>query len=79
MKGQTMYDDPIGQIIGEYYGECWLTYEGRKQGPTMYARSAVTAQELLAAEHARIKAKCGQAYRDIYPAPSWAHNFRGIE
>jgi hypothetical protein len=45
----------------------------------MYARSAVTAQELLAAEHARIKAECGEAYRDIYPAPKWAHNFRGIE
>ena len=75
-----MHDDDVnGQIIGGDYGQCWLTYEGRKQGPTLYARSAVTAQELLAAEHRRIKAECGEAYRDIYPAPKWAHNFRGIE
>ena len=74
-----MDENVNGQIIGGDYGQCWLTYEGRKQGPTMYARSAVTARDLLAAEHARIKAECGQAYRDIYPAPSWANNFRGIE
>jgi hypothetical protein len=75
-----MRDEEVnGQIIGGDYGQCWLTYDGRKQGPTLYARSAVTAREALAAEHRRIKDECGAAYADIYPAPLWAHNFRGIE
>jgi hypothetical protein len=74
-----MHDDDVdGQIIGGFFGDCWLTYDGRKQGPTMYAQDQDTAKILLNNLQGQIKASCGSVYRDIYPAQLWAHNFRGI-
>jgi len=30
------FDDVNGEIFGGNYGQAWVTYEGRKQGGTVY-------------------------------------------
>lgn len=79
MVNDKMFDDVNGQIIGTHYGQCWITYRGRKQGPTHYARNEGEATQMCDAEVARIKSDCGQAFRDIYPAKdAWQYHFDNL-
>jgi len=73
------FDDTNGQVIGGEYGQAWLTYEGRKQGATIYPASREQANAELAARLNEIKADCGEAFRAIYPkANCWQFHYSGI-
>lgn len=74
-----IFDDVNGVIVGGDYGQCWITYEGRKQGKTMYPCDETEALEMCTNEKTRIKAECGEAFTMIYPnARAWTYHFDGI-
>lgn len=72
------FDDVNGQIIGGDYGQCWVTYEGRKQGPTGYPRNEADACSFCEGIVQSIKDGCGQVFKDIYPKQAWQYHFDGI-
>lgn len=74
----TPFDDVSGQIVGGNYGQAWVTYEGRKQGPTCYPTSYHEADEMCSSIVARIKSECGYAFKEIYPKEAWMFHFDGI-
>lgn len=71
-------DDVNGQIIGTHYGQAWVTYEGRKQGPTRYPRDYPEADAMCFEIVKSIKTQCGNAFKDIYPKEAWMFHFDGI-
>ena len=72
------FDDVNGQIVGGDYGQCWVTYEGRKQGPTKYPKNKAQAEEFCASIVESIKADCGQVFSYIYPNDAWEFHFDGV-
>ena len=68
-------DDVNGQIIGTYYQQAFLTYEGRKQGPTMYVESDDEANQAGQAYIEEQKKAFGSVFDIIYPNKSWAIKF----
>lgn len=71
-------DDVNGQIIGTHYGQAWVTYEGRKQGPTFYPRDYQEAESMCFEVVERIKAECGKAFKSIYPKDAWMLHFDNL-
>jgi hypothetical protein len=72
-------DDVSGQIIGGEYGQCWVTYQGRKQGNTGYPANEVEADSFCQAVIDRIKNECGEVFSMIYPDKNgWKFHFDGI-
>ena len=79
MQSTKAFDDVNGQIVGGDYGMCWVTYEGRKQGQTMYACDYPEADALCFATVERIRQDCGEAFDLIYPDKNaWKFHFDGI-
>ncbi|MGZ8887994.1 MAG: hypothetical protein ACXW1D_00380 [Halobacteriota archaeon] len=68
-------DDVSGVIIGEFLQQAILTYEGRKQGPTMYVRTDEDAKQQAQAYIAEQRAECGAAFAMIYPNKAWQIKF----
>ena len=73
-----LYDDVNGEIIGGDFGQCWVTYHGRKQGPTKYPHNELEAWKLCEGIVESIKKDCGIAFDDIYPENAWMFHFDGI-
>lgn len=71
-------DDVNGVIVGGNYGACWVTYDGRKQGSTMYAEDYPDADAQCFALVARMKEDMGEAFKMIYPDEKWMFHFDGI-
>ena len=71
-------DDVYGQIIGGDYGQAWVTYCGRRQGPMCYPRDEAEASAKCDALVAKIKEECGAAFKDIYPLQKWMYHFDGV-
>lgn len=72
------FDDVNGQIIGGNYGQAWLTYDGRRQGKTIYPKNREEADRLLHGMVEDIKKECGSAFTAIYPSQKWRYNYSGI-
>lgn len=72
-------DDVSGEIIGGDYGTCWVTYEGRKQGATMYPTNETEAYAMCEDLKDEIKKDCGEVFDSIYPNKNgWMFHFDGI-
>jgi hypothetical protein len=75
----TFTDDVNGVLVGGDYGQCWVTYQGRKQGSTGYPSNEVEADNFCQAIIDQIKAECGSVFIDIYPDKSgWKFHFDGV-
>lgn len=73
------FDDINGQIIGDDYGQCWVTYQGRMQGQVMYATDYPEADALCYQTVERIRSDCGDVFYLIYPDKNaWTFHFDGI-
>lgn len=72
------FDDVNGQIIGGDFGQCWVTYEGRKQGPTKYPNNELEAESFCLEIVEHIKQECGPVFREIYPKNAWMFHFDGV-
>ena len=73
------FDDVAGQIIGGDYGQCWVTYEGRKQGKTMYADNYPDADVLCMGVVNRLQDDLGDNFYIVYPNKNgWKFHFDGI-
>ena len=72
------FDDVNGQIVGGDYGQCWVTYDGRKQGPTKYPANEVEAELMCMGIIDSIKYECGSVFQDIYPKDAWQFHFDGV-
>lgn len=72
------YEDVNGSIVGEDYGQCWVTYEGRKQGPTKYPMNEAQAYAFCQGIVQDIKTECGQVFKEIYPNDAWMFHFDGV-
>ena len=73
------FDDVNGQIIGGDYGQCWVTYEGRKQGKMCYPASEIEAWRMCDNVVEDIKKDCGEAFILIYPrSDAWKYHFDGV-
>jgi hypothetical protein len=73
------FDDVNGVIVGSDYGQCWVTYQGRKQGPIMYPRDEVEADNFCQGIVEDIKKDCGSVFIDIYPdTKGWMFHFDGV-
>ena len=75
---KEIFDDVNGQIIGGNYGRSWVTYCGRKQGPTCYPTNEREAYLQCDAIVEKIKEDCGVAFKDIFPLKKWMYHFDGI-
>lgn len=60
-------DDVQGVVVGTYFQQAFLTYEGRKQGSTIYARTDEEAKEVANAYIQNQREECGEAFAMIYP------------
>lgn len=78
MTAKNLFDDVNGQIIGGDYGQAWVTYEGRKQGPICYPRNYPEADAMCNEVVQRIKDQCGPAFKDIYPKQEWKFHFDNL-
>lgn len=67
-----------GYIVGGDYGICWVTYEGRQQGPRMYPRNKLEALSLCENYITNVKKDCGEVFNLIYPNQAWVFHFDGI-
>ena len=73
------FEDVNGQIVGSDYGQCWVTYQGRQQGPMMYAQDYPEADKMCIETVERIKSECGEVFDLIYPDKSaWKFHMDGI-
>lgn len=72
---QDFTDDVSGVIVGAFVQQAFLTYEGRKQGPTMYVKSDDEAKELAQAYIDNQRQEFGEAFRMIYPNKAWQVRF----
>lgn len=72
------FDDVNGTIIGEEYGQCWVTYDGWQQGDIMYARDYPEADAMCCSVIERLKAELGDNFKVIYPLEKWKFHFDGI-
>jgi len=68
-------DDVSGQVIGDFLSQAFVTYEGRKQGPTLYVRNDEEAKHKAQIYIDELRADCGEAFRMIYPNKSWSIKF----
>ena len=72
-------DDVNGQIIGGDYGQCWVTYQRRKQGPIMYPENEAEAYKFCQSIIDDIKKDCGRVFDEIYPdKKAWVFHFDGV-
>lgn len=68
----TKYDEEVsGAVAGRYLLVCSLRYEGRKQGPTIYAETEEEAERIAEDRKAEIIRACGAAACRIYPLDAW--------
>ena len=66
------YEEEVdGHVVGRYYLTCSLRYEGRKQGPTIYAETEEEAKRIAEDRKAEIIRECGAAACDIFPLDAW--------
>jgi len=75
------FDDVNGEIIGGDYGQCWVTYEGRKQGNICYPSNEKEAYEMCESIIQRFKDECKDefTFNMIYPnKEGWKFHFDGI-
>ena len=72
------FDCVSGQIVGGDYGQCWVTYDGRKQGQTMYPASRADAEMFCNEIIEKIKRDCGTVFEVIYPEELWRFHFDGV-
>lgn len=72
------FEDVNGDIVGAYYGQCWLTYDGRKQGQTFYCLTESEGEKQLLQKIEEIKNDCGDVFKDIYPDQKWVFHFDGV-
>ena len=72
------FDDVNGQIVGGDFGQCWVTYDGRKQGSTKYPRHEAEAYAFCESIVQSIKDDCGVVFKDIYPKDAWQYHFDGV-
>lgn len=72
------FDDVNGVIIGGDYGQCWVTYDGRKQGDIMYAQDYPEADAMCSSVVEQLKAELGDNFKLIYPLEKWRFHFDGI-
>lgn len=75
-----VFDDVNGTIIGGEYGQCWVTYEGRKQGNTMYPSNEIEADTMCQAIIDGYKAESDDfVFNLIYPnKDGWKFHFDGV-
>jgi hypothetical protein len=72
-------DDVNGQIVGGNYGQCWVTYQGRKQGSTGWPATKDEAEAHCNGVLERIKRECGELFSMIYPdKQGWQFHFSGV-
>ena len=64
-------DDVCGQIIGDILSVGFLSYEGRKQGQTLYADNEVELKKKAEQLKSEIINDMGEAFRMIYPGDNW--------
>ena len=77
--GMQTFDDINGQVVGGDYGQCWVTYEGRKQGKTMYANDYPEADAACWTVINRLQNELGENFRSIFPNDKgWKFHFDGI-
>lgn len=72
---QNFTDDVNGQIIGGDYVIAWVSYEGRKQGRTIYAENQKQAEQELTRIVLDMQDEFGDSFRLIYPKKEWAFNY----
>ena len=58
------FDDVNGQIVGGDFGQCWVTYKCRKQGPTKYPMHEAEAYAFCDGIVQSIKDDCGAVFKD---------------
>ena len=64
----TQFEEEVnGQVIGDYLSVSDLLYEGRKQGPRIYALNDDEVMQKAKDYIAYLKQDLGSSYRDIYP------------
>lgn len=68
-------DDVSGQIVGAFYQQAFLTYEDRKQGPTMYVKTDDEAKKLAQLYINDQREELGDAFAMIYPNNAWQVKF----
>ena len=64
-------DDVSGIVIGDIQFNGQLHYDGRPQGPTIWATDDNDMQQQADAILARIKEDCGTVFDAIYPINDW--------
>ena len=72
---KTFTDDVNGQIIGGDYVAAWVSYEGRKQGRTIYAENQKQAEQMLTRIVLDIQDELGDSFKLIYPKKEWDFNY----
>lgn len=72
------FDDVNGVIVGGNYGMAWVTYDGRKQGNTVYPKNEVEADSMLNAIIEKMKLEYGDTFRMIFPEQKWKYHFEGL-
>lgn len=60
-------DDVSGSIVGTYVQQAFITYEGRKQGPTLYVKTDEEAKQMASEYIAQKRKEFGEAFSMIYP------------
>lgn len=77
-KIENPCDDVCGRIVGGDYGLAFITYEGRKQGSTVYPKNEAEARDKCMDILQEIKHECGDSFSEIYPKSSWKFYFYGV-
>ena len=76
MKSHT--DDVSGQIVGGNYVMAWITYDGRKQGKTVYPKNLSEGDSLLSEMLNEMKKDHGDNFKTIWPEQKWKFHFEGL-
>ena len=72
MKMNTATEEEVnGCVVGDYLKQFSLFYETRKQGSTIYARSAEAAKNIAEARISQYRKDLGASFEDIYPRQLW--------
>ena len=68
-------DDVNGTIVGTSYVQAFLSYKGKKQGNTIYAKTEEECYNIATKRLEEIKKECGSVFKDIYPLNAWEVKF----
>lgn len=72
------FDEVSGEIFGGNYGAAWVTYDGRKQGKTIFASDMQGADKILFSFIDELKQDLGVNFKNIFPDQLWVFHYDGI-